>query len=135
MNDDKKPHWKDRMVPLTRAHQIADPPWATAEDEQELERLTRLKQAIAWAEFRKNLNLPPPGRIPHWREMLTPERQRERNKRIEDFKRLRMEFEPPVPPEWRDGYGPPPSDPKSRLYERKMPLGLASGIQSIYPKK
>lgn len=133
-NDDKKPHWKDRLVPLTKASQTTGGPpgWDEKKVVAELERKDREWKATAsaWDRFRERMNLPPParGKLVPWDERQREAQERERL--VHEFQELRMEFEPPVPPDARDGYSPwGPSDPKDRLYEHKKKAlrGLAAG--------
>ena len=75
--------------------------------------------------------LPPtaPPKLTNWRWVMAPAGKiSPREAHIADFQWLRQHFEPPVPQEQRQFYGPPPSDPKMRLYERKATKGLLGGL-------
>lgn len=91
----------------------------------------RRRQYAAYALFRERLmGDTPTAPTPDWRGRLRPAGSpNPRQPLIEDFKGLREWLEPPVPPDQRQFYGPPPSDPKDRLYEhkRKGLLGLEAG--------
>ena len=124
-------HWRDRMVEIKRAygHEPIVPP-------EPKPRRTTLEPGFAAFAYRLGWTPRSPEALFGWRSRMVPvagldswrARYERRQALIADFMALRAQFEPPVPPEHRDGYGPAPSEPASRLVP-PLPLGMAGGIR------
>jgi hypothetical protein len=104
----------------------------TDEDKQKLE-------DAAYAAFRYGLmGDTPVAPPPHWRERLFPIGH-PLNKTVlrEEFKALReMVYGPVMPIEERKHLGPPPSDPRDRLYEhlkQRASQVLVERLRNTYP--
>jgi hypothetical protein len=104
------------MKPLIRQSTPEEDEAAKREAEREAR---RQRDSDAWDRVRKDpLNLPEVAPPPDWQGRMFPAgTPNPRDALIADYRALREQFEPPVPPEYRQFLGPPPSSANSRLYE------------------